>query len=194
MTYSCPQFRPSPLKFDFKRLRQARSEALHAVEAVLVRARDVSRERRLAEDTNAPLVAFLASLLLRIAADEALAGASGSRKLRCAALRTLRCLMEAVDDPAALSCILPGTASGLAKALLAGGPPLCPSKLASIPPIATLCWVLDCGGNEQFCTMQVSSCNQDGSPEAPHERPHHHKWPRQLCSSLFCQGMACFMP
>ncbi len=65
-----------------------------------------------------PLLAYTAHTLLGVAEGEAAAGAQGSRVLRAAALRALRLLLErAGADGTALAAILPGTASGLAKAL-----------------------------------------------------------------------------
>ena len=69
---------------------------------------------------NQPLLAYTAHTLLGVAEGEAAAGAHGSRALRAAALRALRLLMERTGhNGAALAAILPGTASGLAKALQA---------------------------------------------------------------------------
>ena len=65
---------------------------------------------------NQPLLAYTAHTLLGVAEGEAAAGAQGSRALRAAALRALRLLLERAVG-AALAAILPGTASGLARAL-----------------------------------------------------------------------------
>ena len=75
-----------------------------------------------ADPENQPLLAYIAHTLLGVAEGEAAAGAQGSRALRAAALRALRLLMErAGPDGGALAAILPGTASGLARALQVAG-------------------------------------------------------------------------
>lgn len=66
-------------------------------------------------------LAFLSSLFLRAAEEEAAAGASGSKGLRVGALRALRLLFAAADNGDALAFILPGVVSRLARALLLAG-------------------------------------------------------------------------
>ena len=78
---------------------------------------------------NQPLLAYTAHTLLGVAEGEAAAGAQGSRALRAAALRALRALLEAADG-AALAAILPGTASGLARALQAASEETLPAVAA----------------------------------------------------------------
>eukprot|EP00884_Botryococcus_braunii_P020254 jgi/Botrbrau1/6912/Bobra.67_3s0030.1 len=75
----------------------------------------------LRQETNAPLLAYLSSLFLRVAEEEAAAGASGSKALRAAALRALRTLITIVGDGDALAFILPGVVSRLSRALVLAG-------------------------------------------------------------------------
>ena len=69
----------------------------------------------ISEDANAPLLAYLLSTLLKAAEGE-LQGSHGSRPVRTAALRTLHQLLRAAGPGDVLAFVVPGCASGLAKA------------------------------------------------------------------------------
>ncbi|GAB4823772.1 hypothetical protein N2152v2_010818 [Parachlorella kessleri] len=73
-----------------------------------------------AEDA-APLLGHTASLLLQAADGELGPGQAGSRAVRVAALRALRCLLQAVGSAQALAFFVPGIVTGLGKALAAAG-------------------------------------------------------------------------
>ena len=67
----------------------------------------------------APMLGFTISTLLAISHEETSAGSQGSKLLRSSALNTLDCLIRFVADADALAFFLPGTVSGLTKALAA---------------------------------------------------------------------------
>ena len=67
----------------------------------------------------APMLGFTISTLLAISHEETSAGSQGSKLLRSSALNTLDCLIRFVADADALAFFLPGTVSGLTKALIA---------------------------------------------------------------------------
>lgn len=75
----------------------------------------------LQEEQSAPLLGHLCSLLLQIAEQEASAGSTGSKTLRCTAFETLEVFFHAVDSAEALSYFLPGVVTGLCKALISSG-------------------------------------------------------------------------
>ena len=65
------------------------------------------------------MLGFTISTLLAISHEETSAGSQGSKLLRSSALNTLDCLIRFVADADALAFFLPGTVSGLTKALAA---------------------------------------------------------------------------
>ncbi|KAG7670538.1 hypothetical protein Ndes2526B_g00298 [Nannochloris sp. 'desiccata'] len=76
------------------------------------------------EESSAPLLGHLGSVLVKAAAAELEAGTSsgtGSKIIRIEALKALKLLIQTVNDADALSFFLPGLTTGLARALLAAG-------------------------------------------------------------------------
>ncbi|KAK9820989.1 hypothetical protein WJX81_002818 [Elliptochloris bilobata] len=100
---------------------EVRNGSVRCLEALLVAAGRAPDAGGLRDEANAPLLAFLTSLLLKTAEGEARAGHAGSKALRATALRSLRRLIAAVGDGDVLAFVLPGVASGLLRALLLAG-------------------------------------------------------------------------
>ncbi len=74
------------------------------------------------EESSAPLIGHLGSVLVKAAAAEVEAGSGiGSKRIRIEALKALKLLIQAVNDAEALSFFLPGLITGLARALLVAG-------------------------------------------------------------------------
>jgi TELO2-interacting protein 1 len=111
---------------------EIRLESLKIVVAALDNVpSDDTLQSALREESAAPLIGHLGSVLVKAAAAELDAGTSsgggggtgmtGSKVIRIEALKALKMLIHAVNDAEALSFFLPGLVTGLARALLVAG-------------------------------------------------------------------------
>jgi len=85
---------------------------------------DQALQFSLREESSAPLLGHLGSVLVKAAAAEVEAGSSGntgSKLIRVESLKALKLLIQAVNDADALSFFLPGLMTGLARSLLVAG-------------------------------------------------------------------------